>query len=238
MSSDSLNRDRFPLLSALVDKWENLTRTVTMHHPDAPLSLEEGIRTFKDRVEHLLGYEPLVVLYPLDDRWVIDVARRGIATEVRDLRTVAQVSDWDLSEKAREAPFEFRIEGQRFPEFFQDKAFSRTRFAFDSPSESLREIVCGIERAILERFDAEPFITVYARPLGRFDAHVSLDSPAENHDLALLLDAKHRELRKQDPVLDLGIFIDGTPLDAQIERAKTHEHDLSLASFDASLRRR
>lgn len=235
--SDSLNRDRFPALTALVEKWAELTRTVTVLHPDAPVSLEAGVRSFKNLVEHLLGYEPLVVLYPLEDRWVIDVARRGTATTIRDLRTVAEVSDRDLAEKAREVAAEFRIEGQRFPEFYQDKAFSRTRFAFESPAWYLREAVCGIENAIRERFETEPFITVYARPAERFDAHVSLDSPAENHDLALLLETERLELRKRDRLLDLRLFVDGEPLEARVQRARSHEPDLSLVSFDPLLRR-
>lgn len=235
--SDSLNRDRFPALTALVEKWAELTRTVTVLHPDAPASLEAEVWAFKDRAEDLLGYEPLVALYPLEDRWVIDVARRGTATTIRDLRTVAEVSDWELAVKAREVAIEFRIEGQRFPEFYQDKPFSRTRFAYESPDSYLREIVAGIENSIRARFDTEPFITVYARPAERFDAHVSLDSPAENHELALLLETERLELRKRDRLLDLRLFVDGEPLEVRVERARSHEPDLSLVSFDPLLRR-
>lgn len=239
MSSDSLNRDRIPALTALVEKWNSLTRTVSVHHPQAPSEIEAMIRELKAQGRQLLGYEPMAVVHQLDDRWLVDLARRGTASARSDLRCLAQVADQALARTAPQIALEVRIEGQRFPEFVQDRVFSRSRFASENPPDEIRRVVFELETRILDHFETEPFITAYAKPLGRFDIYISLDATTENNALEIELCAAHREVRKSLAGYELHFYLDGNPIRRDLDRTVRDEAlpELARENFGPSLRR-
>lgn len=226
------------MLSALVAKWNAVATERTVHHPEAPAELEESVARLKRFTEKLLGYEPPVVVEKLEDRWLIDVSRRGIASSFSDLRTFVASTDRDLSYRNPSFDWEFRIEGRRYPELVQDRPFSRTRFHFESPRMELREVVFRCENALRARFGEEPYLSVYERESGRFEIHASLGDTERQSALEGRLRSFAEMIRKENPLLDFTLFVDRKPLDDGRRLTKPREEtiDLSLSHFDPSFR--
>lgn len=226
------NRILPSFLESLLAKWGELTRPETRHHPNSPDAIEVAIASLKHMATHLLAYEPGVLVYELDDRFVIDVSRRGTATDVSDLRCVAECVDRELLAKQPAFSWEFRIDGNRYPEFFQGREYSRTRFDYPFPCVDIRDVAYTIERGVQQRFGTEPFITVYQTARERYDVHVSLDQP-DQHDvlrgrLRSLLDV----LRERHRHLEFRLLVDREPLSPGRSLIEPRGAALDLGSVD------
>lgn len=221
-----------PFLGSLLAKWIELTRVETRHHPESPDVIEDSIAWLKRMGDRLLGYEPGVVLHESDGRWVIDVSRRDTASSLSDLRYVTEFADRELSMKGPLVSWEFTVEGERYPAFFQGREFSRTQFDHAHPFPDIRDVAYTIERGVRDRFGVEPFVSVYQKECNRYDVHVSLERPDQHDALRGRLRSLRDFVYEQYPLLDIRLLVDREPLSPGRSLIEPRGAALDLGSLD------
>lgn len=231
--------DRFPALTALIQKLDSALGEQRVYHPEAPQAVQQSIDSLKRTCNVLLGYEPPVFLHKLSDRWLADVSRGGTAVGISELRVLVRTVDRELVAREPHLACEYRIEGTRYPELVQDKFWGRTNIFLAAPSAELRDVVFTVENATRQRFGIEPFISVYKDPPDHLKIYVSLQSPDQNRALEGRLRSLCELLKTEHSLLDFEVRVDGRAIsDGRhlLRAAPERDFELSQTEFNRSLR--